>query len=397
MEPGCSGAASRPMPELIANGWEHHAMEIVGGVYLELCEHPKWRAVFGSGGRSAAAVAHVSPGSVLHTYAGTHDPLVWEGFSKLGIGLHLTPSENAFAFAYFHPLSVPLIVPTPSSVSRSPPIRVHGRTVLRFGMVEGEAIVKADAAIYDPQGETELFTANGSTASRLALVLNEPEAERMGGIFRAMADNGALVTVLKRGARGAKVISEGTETNIPAYRSSRVFKIGSGDVFSAIFAHCWGESGLPAVQAADSASRAVANYCETQVLPVTPQNLGSMQPAPLGKPAKILIEASATTLGRRYVIEEACSHLRDLGFKAVAPCIGEKRPGEQPLAVLCICDGLSVEGLRLCLGPGIVVLAEDVTGLIRATVGNSAMVTDDFATALYQAAWLAMEVGPVFT
>ena len=43
-------------------------MEIAGGVYRELCCIPKWDAIFGSGGRAAAAVASLSPDSVLHTY-----------------------------------------------------------------------------------------------------------------------------------------------------------------------------------------------------------------------------------------------------------------------------------------------------------------------------------------
>ncbi|MGA9671374.1 MAG: hypothetical protein WBQ94_19335 [Terracidiphilus sp.] len=44
-------------------------MHIVGGFYREICYIPPWNAVFGSGGRAAAAVSRLSPGSVLHTYA----------------------------------------------------------------------------------------------------------------------------------------------------------------------------------------------------------------------------------------------------------------------------------------------------------------------------------------
>lgn len=366
-------------------------MQIAGGVYLELCEVPEWKKTFGSGGRAALAVARVSPGSVLHTYAGGRDASDWERFTEQGIKIQLTASPEAFAFAYFHSLSTPVLVPSPASVPRASPMEVKGQTVLRFGMLEGEAIVEADAAVYDPQGDRTPFTGNASTASRLALVLNELEAERMGGLSRAMQDNGATVAVLKRGARGATVIASGTETHIPAYRSSRVFKIGSGDVFSAMFAYWWGEAGRSPVDAAELASRAVAQYCETASLPVDPDNLDMRQPAPRGEPGLILIEAAADTLGRRYVVEEARALLRDLGFCVVAPCIGDERPGKHPQAVLSLVGGLPIESLRGHVGQRVVILAEDNAAEVRASVGAAAVVADDFASALYLVGWMAME------
>ena len=57
----------------------------------------------------------------------------------------------------------------------------------------------------------------------------------------------ADVVVVKRGCSGATVHRPGRDpVAVPAYRSARVFKIGSGDVFSAAFAHHWGERGLDA-------------------------------------------------------------------------------------------------------------------------------------------------------
>src|SRR3546814_15505823 len=81
------------------------------------------------------------------------------------------------AFDYFHPLSTPGISPVPGRLEPLPPIHVEGEVVLRFGMLEGDAIVKADRAVYDPQSafSTPRFTDNGSQANHLAIVLNRVE------------------------------------------------------------------------------------------------------------------------------------------------------------------------------------------------------------------------------
>ena len=158
-------------------------MQIAGGLYRELCETPKWNAQFGSGGRAAAAVSALSPGSTLHTYARDESSPGADELSDLGVRLSRTHSDIAIAFAYFHPLSQPHIEPRPGSFPQQPPIHVSGDVVLRFGFLEGSAIVHAVRAIYDPQTAVrpEPFGANGSTAKRLALVMNELELCRYAG------------------------------------------------------------------------------------------------------------------------------------------------------------------------------------------------------------------------
>jgi len=48
-------------------------MDIAGGLYRERCYIPKWDALFGSGGRAAAAISILSPGGILHTYVENFD------------------------------------------------------------------------------------------------------------------------------------------------------------------------------------------------------------------------------------------------------------------------------------------------------------------------------------
>src|SRR6185437_7667073 len=57
---------------------------------------------------------------------------------------------------------------------------------------EGDAVVHAEWAVYDPQNEqaSEPFRANGSSADHLALVLNNFEAGRMAGLVAAAKRRG---------------------------------------------------------------------------------------------------------------------------------------------------------------------------------------------------------------
>ena len=367
-------------------------MHIIGGVYLELCDHPSTEQIFGSGGRAALALAQVSPNVVLHTYSSAHNASVWEAFKRQGIDLELSNSQTPFAFSYFHPLSNPVPLPPLSNTKKASPIQVKGDVVLRFGMLGGEAIVDAQTAVYDPQGDSMPFAANGSRAAKLALVLNEQELDQMGGFQHVKAESQPEVMVIKRGLRGATVVADDTETTVPAYLSSRVSKIGSGDVFSAMFAYWWGEQGLPPCKAADLASRTVSQFCEFGHLPIDLRTLKDRRAAPTGDSGPILIEGAIDTLGRRYVVQEAKAQLRNFGFSVFAPCLGEPPPRNIPRAVLWIAEGLSVENFSKLSEQNVVVLAENSFAGILDILGEDVDVADDFTTALYRVGWMAMSM-----
>ncbi|WP_375167134.1 MULTISPECIES: PfkB family carbohydrate kinase [unclassified Bradyrhizobium] len=94
-----------------------------------------------------------------------------------------------------------------------------------------------------------------------------------------MSRHGAAVLVVKRGPRGAIVYQVGDDPiEIPVYRSETVFKIGSGDVFSAAFALHWGERAIDAATAADIASKSVAHFVDGHALPL-PESLNHGGPA----------------------------------------------------------------------------------------------------------------------
>src|SRR5438046_8415734 len=116
---------------------------------------------------------------------------------------------------------------------------------------------------YDRQTEKrpQKFHANGSKAKRLAVVANQREAEQMTGAAKPevackiLLRGGAEVAVVKCGPDGCLVGAVKGVTQVPAYFSRRTWLIGSGDFFSALFAHGWMEEGRGPLEAADRASR----------------------------------------------------------------------------------------------------------------------------------------------
>ncbi|MFM2278934.1 MAG: hypothetical protein RLZZ444_1165 [Pseudomonadota bacterium] len=381
-------------------------MDIVGGLYRELCDVPRWNATFGSGGRAAAAIAALSPGSILHTYVAAATESGARHLEDLGIVVRRQKADTAIAFAYFHPLSRPHLEPPRSAIAMCPPITVEGGAILRFGFVEGDAVVRGSRVVYDPQThhEPKPFGANGSKATSLALVMNEIEirtmtetADTAAAANRAMQTEGADVVIVKAGIRGATVFERGKAAqHVPAFRSTRVFKIGTGDVFSAIFAHHWAENGMPPHDAAILASKAVATYCETRTLPPT----GNAQPPMVAlsdlPPGVIEIVGAVDTIGRRWTMEEARFRLRELGLNVRAPALGDV-PGDRTLvaALLVIAEGMdmSVDARTLVASPDLpVVVLHEGGGRLATTLGAACAnvtITDDFVSSLYLIAWAA--------
>jgi len=356
----------------------------------------------GSGGRAAMASINLSPGSEFHTYASSADNAAILALQSKGVITNTVFRHSSIVFAYFHPLSYPHIEPPRETLSRLPALQVKGEAVLRFGFLEGDAIVTADRAVYDPQTwrNPQPFSANGSTAGELALVLNELELREAAGIFNLdhaalhlINEASAQVVIVKKGACGATIYdAEGNVSHVPAYRSSKIFKIGTGDIFSTVFAVYWAERKMPAAQAADLASRSVSLYCETRKFEFDPLSLSQRVPVAARVGARICIEGGSESIGQRYTLEEARFALRELGMEVICPENEQEVGVGNADATLVINDGLSPQALirirkSQVAGKPVVVLHERSNTTITLTKNIEA--TDDFASAIYLAAWAA--------
>lgn len=393
-------------------------LTIIGGVYIERCIQPLWDAVYGSGGRAAEAVSRLVPGkTMLAAYVADEIRSAVEFLADMyGVTLAATVAKHSVSFDYLHPLSTPTIVPSPGRMAEHSPLQVSGDVVLRFGMLEGDAVVRANTVVYDPQSAfgAKPFTANGSRAKRLAVVLNRAEAKSMTGTAdpRGAAqwliqEEGAVAVVVKMGSLGALVITPDGEATVPLYQTSRVWKIGSGDVYSAVFAALWGCHEMDAVTAADLASRATAYYCETRSLPVpTPDELLklSFHPITPGK-GTVYIAGPFFDLGQRWLVEEARAQLLDMGASVFSP-VHEVGPGpadvvapedikgiEASDVMFAILNGLDTGtifevGYAVKKGIPVVALAQNIKEEdLKMLAGTNCDVVDDFTSAIYRTVW----------
>jgi len=373
-------------------------IHVVGGLYREVCLHPAWNTLLGSGGRAAQALAALGGTTTLHSYFEDDQSIALEFFRDRGIVLDLRSRHTPIAFAYFHPLSTPHL--EPSEIVQEAALSVNAETVLRFGLVEGDALVRAQRAIFDPQGwHTPFhFGENGSHADEVALVLNAQELISRTGVTNIddaatnLVNAGiASVVVVKRGVSGALVVEGGKPTRfVPAFRSSSVFKIGTGDVFSATFAHYWGRAGDDAATAAQQASLAVAHYVQHRECPT--ERLDPMTEMVGGTPqGPVAVLAVTDTLGRHYVLEEALHRLRELGIDAVH--VRNTSFSHRCSALLLLGDGLSIDIISMLGGPTSstmpVVILDEAGRWKREDLPPIVAVTADFTTALYQVAWAA--------
>jgi nucleoside 2-deoxyribosyltransferase len=333
--------------------------------------------------------------------------------AAFGLTSELTEIEQDYAFHYFHPLSDARLNEAPQIPE--PSLLAQGDVVLRFGFVEGDAIVTAGRAVYDPQHWSEVlrFAQNGSTAGTLAIVLNETELSLSSGqvgtnaLNWLAAETNASVIVVKRGPRGALVYENGHLSAVPAYSSESVFKIGSGDVFSAVFAHYWGERKDTALAAAQFASRAVARYVATKNVQVIAEDAlgGDVFPVDAGV-GPIYIAGPFFNLGQRWVIEEARQSFLKLGAKVFSPihdvgAIGSAEHIAQSdleglrgcQSVFAVVDGedagtLFEVGFARSIGIPVVALAECLRPeSLTMLEGSGCSVTDDFTTAIYRSIW----------
>lgn len=401
-------------------------IEVVGGVYREWCMRPVWREIYGSAGRAAVAMASMGTSVRLHAYMDRQakDSMAAQAWLN---GFEIAPRDATATaqFDYVHGLAVPRIFIPPG---RHDVIEFRAENIVRFGMLESDAVVHGDTVVYDPQNAIDpaRFARNGSTARRLALILNRHEASLMTGLRNApvremanalLANGEAAVVVIKQGPLGAFVLDGDKESAVPAYRSGNVWKIGSGDNFVAHFAYRWMSECRPAAESADLASRATAYYCSTAGF-ATRAEIDAFAMPPIrpskrfvsGRKPMVYLAGPFFSLAQLWLVEEARNALSAMGLQVFSPFheVGHGSADDvasQDLVaimsadlVFALGDGLD-PGTMYELGharaagkPVIVYCENESDGNKKMMLGSGCQFHTDFVSAIYNASWTACEL-----
>lgn len=399
-------------------------MIVLGGTYREEVALPDWAALAGSGLRAAAALsdARVPPRLVTAVDDATREEaeLVC---AALGVAADLSVRRTeAVGFSYFTPLSAPRVNGPKSRLVGT--LHADDDTVLVFGLVEsGDVQVRAGTVVLDPQRPRDLGPFErpaGTDGARLVVVANTAEVRQLGDApdERQAAESllgNAQGVVTKRAAAGCTVSwvdgdREVRHEDIGAHPTSRVWPIGSGDVFSAGLTHALA-NGADLVEAARVGSAAAAHWCSTQVaavpLPVLEGDRSALPPAlPPGRPL-VYLAGPFFSAGERWLVEELRTTLGSLGVDVFSPLhdVGTGGPevAQADLEGLRDCD--SVLALLDGADPGTVFevgwAVRDATPVVgyasvldaevsKMMSGTAVELHRDLATACYRAAWAGM-------
>ncbi|RII26350.1 MAG: nucleoside 2-deoxyribosyltransferase [Geobacter sp.] len=406
-------------------------ISIAGGAYKEFCISPEWKYLYGSGLRAAAAISALCSDVFLHTYVDTTSlDQVCSLADAFGITVKPQISPKTISFKYFHGLSVPAITPPLHAIAKQESLLVNDNVVLRFGMLDGDAVVHGNKVVYDPQAAEQVapFHYNGSTAQQLAIVANMRECRMLTGkddfleiVKELFSSHACDVAVIKRGSLGTCVVTKDNSDyieTIQAFKTDRVWPIGSGDIFSAVFSYYWGVQNCDPVTAAKNASLATATYCSSQVLPIPADfTMNTAKLSPIVPKVKadadkklIYLAGPFFNLSQRWLVEEARNSLIHQGMRVFSPLHDVGRGTGRDIApadlkglnesavVLALVDGLDT-GTIFEIGyaranniPVICFVQAEKEEDLKMMVGSECKVVNDFTTAIYQTAWTFLEL-----
>jgi hypothetical protein len=392
-------------------------IDVFGGVYRERCAFPEWNQVFGSAGRAAAGLSALVDEVYLHTFlAPTERKMVDALLGSFGVMILPSERSGPIGFDYLHSLAAPDITPSLNAIEEAGELVAKVKTAVCFGMLEGSFRIDAQQCVYDPQSthNPQYFKDTGSTAKRLAIIMNLAEARKLTGEVTSDAAAEKIIEVdlaeaviIKNGLYGATYYGPSGRSAVPAYEAASVFTIGSGDIFVAAFAFGWALAGLDGPEAAGFASRATAAYVASRSLPIiSPAEAAERSWVPV-KPAggNIYLAGPFRELGQRWMIEDAREQLSSLGMKVFSPVhdIG-RGPAEEVVS-------LDLDAIEQCdavfaflngSSPGTVFEVGYATGLnrpvfcvaqnmreadLKLPLGSGCFVYDDYVTALFHIAW----------
>lgn len=412
-------------------------LTIIGGTYREICVSPDWDQLFGSGLRAAAACSAMGQlgGEKVKLYtcaALTEEDEARSRAETYGIDIEILARKACVEFRYQHPAARPTVYAPQGHSIEAKRDCITGEHVLAFGMLEGEFPVNAGRLVYDPQagrkavplGKREMrgqeccivanlvegramLSALGFGEAAISLVPSE--------VARQLREReGVAGVIIKNGVYGAWVASSKSLDPIPCYQTDRVFSIGSGDVFSGVFAFSWAVTGLPPSDAAEMASRATAYYCNSQSLPIpvdvakATAGLVAVPHRAEADPKLVYLAGPLFNLQEVWFVEETKRSLESIGLRVFSPwhevgysddpqkLASEDLEGlKRSDVVLALVDGLDAgtifeAGYATARGIPVVAYGERVNDSdLTMLVGSGTRLFRDFTTALYHAAWTA--------
>lgn len=292
-----------------------------------------------------------------------------------------------------------------------------GRHTVAFGMIDADWRISTDRLVLDPQHAPldELLGAASVNSGDIAVVLNQHEASSITGLpirdagFELLS-RGPVAVVIKEGALGGMVFHGSRVDFYGAIPTLTTHTIGSGDAFTAGFAHLWFDNPTEPLAAARFGAKVAAAHSIVGTPQVTPAVLETLTPAlPYAgnSDVQVYLAAPFFTTSERLFLETVMSALVGTGIRVFSPLheigAGGDDVAEKDLtglaachAVLALLDGgdpgtIFETGWAIKAGIPVVGFtahpdSHDWT-MLR---GTGAILSDDLTSAVHSAAWAAI-------
>ncbi|WP_158375172.1 PfkB family carbohydrate kinase [Cellulosimicrobium cellulans] len=390
-------------------------LAVVGGTYREQCEEPRVQRLCGSGLRATQILRGLGHEVRFVTCIDDHLRPEFDAVTAAlpGVDVAASPRTGPIGFTY----DTPVHSTNRGGTANADPVTAAADVVVAFGMVEKtEWTVQTQWAVIDPQHAPLPDLLRNVTAAHVAVVLNEHEVrtqandDDLDAAAQFVLGLGVHVVVIKQGARGGLVVTSAGTATFGACPTEVVDPIGSGDAFTAGFAHSWAIEHNPPEQAAQDASRVAAAHSLTGVAGFSASALDAV-PEPIeyvpGPGPQVYLAGPFFNIAQRQLITLIRTALTQLGVEVFSPLHEIGRGGdevaEQDLAglrdsssVLAVLDGadagtLFEVGWATGAGIPVVGLAEHHQDHAWTMVrGTGSAVVPDLSSAVYRAAWAAL-------
>lgn len=398
-------------------------MIVAGGTYRERVITSNYSADLGGSAFRAALAVPSATRLVTAVEPDMASTLAGAG-KTFSLEIENIGRNRAVEFSYVAEFLEPTLHGRSAAFDR--PAELKADAGLVFGVVEaGTRSIEIAQLVYDPQSTDDpaMQVLDEATFDRAVLCANVEEIEAIGGgatletSAQTIRDRAGLeAVVVKAGARGCLVV-DGTHAEwLGAVPSPTVRKIGSGDVFSAAFAHAW-TSGADVAEAARVASHATSWWVRTGVDQIPAEvlepayRLTSDYPelANDGRSPRIYLAAPFFTVAEYWLVSQCRVFLHHAGAEVFSPIhdvgLGGTEVALKDLeglatadAVFAILDGLDPGTLfetgwahRASIP---VVVAGSRLDAINTTMlaGTGAELYTDFTTAMYRSIWRGLGV-----
>ncbi|AHN71015.1 PfkB family carbohydrate kinase [Aggregatibacter actinomycetemcomitans] len=402
---------------------------VIGGVYIERYAWPHWDELYGSGGRALSVLQSLGCATKLYSCLNKDSANILQaraGIYKTSFEIcsSLKESYRPIKFHYLHGLSTPQISAITTEFAQQNEIIEDN--ILVFGMLEGNPTISGNKVVYDPQNpiSPKDFSENGSTANELAIVLNTNEAYKLiknrnlslDEIAYELIKNKAKVVIIKQGVRGVNIYQKLNDRyikkdSVPCYFTKNVWKIGSGDCFSAHFAYQWIYEGKTPTEAAELASKATAYYCETRGYPSFEEFTNwknRVQPIThrhSEKKVTVYLAGPFFTLSQIWLINETRRLLSEMGLIVFSP-YHEIGTGDAIMVVPKDIDGINNSDIIFAIFDGkdsgtifeigyataknkpvIVYNENEKSEDLKMMEGTDCIVIKDYVSAIYRTLW----------